>query len=105
MSSQGSFERGTESRRKNSRSSDSKEDIAALLDRQQSLRATRKASMASLGHRFSSIVSISSQVAATVASLSVSEAPCTSQIGSFDIEPNDVADKLVSEIIASASIR
>ena len=60
--------------------------------------------MASLGQRFSSIVSISSQMAATVASLSGTEATFT-PLGSVDIEPNDLVDKIIPEIIYSASHR
>ena len=84
----------------------SREDIASLLDRQQSIRSgsDRKPSLASIGQRFSSIVSISSQVAATMAAMSVSEI-LTTPLATMEVEPNDLVDKLIPEIIFAASDR
>jgi len=81
-----------------------KEDIASILERQQSIRSgsDRKSSLASLGQRFSSIVSISSQVAATMAAMSVSEI-LTNPLPTIEVEPNDLVDKLVPEIMFAAS--
>ena len=83
-----------------------KEDIASILERQQSIRSgsDRKSSLASLGQRFSSIVSISSQVAATMAAMSVSEI-LTNPLPTIEVEPNDLVDKLVPEIMFAASDR
>ena len=93
------------------------EDIAALLDRlkiiyslrtfsdstyrQQSTRnkPTRKPS---IGQRFSSIASLTSQMAASMAAMSVTDM-VASPLGQVEIEPNLIVDKLIPEIIYAAT--
>jgi len=81
--------------------SELKEDISSLLERQQSSRLTRKESIVS---RFSSIASITSQVAATMAAMSVSEI-LTVPEGLSDVEPNEIVDKLLNHVTQSMSSR
>ena len=80
-----------------------REDIAALLGKTQSVKKkpliTRKS--IGFGERFSSLVSISSQVAHTMMGVSELGWP----LGSEQIDPNELVDKLLNEIILTASQR
>ena len=93
------------------------EDIAALLDRfnvnssdlvilfnfyrHQSAR-TKQARKPSITQRFSSIASLTSQMAASMAAMSVTDM-VASPLGQMEIEPNIIVDKLIPEIIYAAT--
>ena len=93
------------------------EDIAALLDRfnvnssdlvivfifyrHQSAR-TKQTRKPSITQRFSSIASLTSQMAASIAAMSVTEM-VASPLGQMEIEPNIIVDKLIPEIIYAAA--
>lgn len=78
-----------------------REDIAALLGKTQSVKKKPLISRKSIGfgERFSSLVSISSQVAQTMMGVSELSWP----LGSEQIDPNELVDKLLNEIILTAS--
>ena len=80
-----------------------REDIAALLGKTHSVKKkpliTRKS--IGFGERFSSLVSISSQVAHTMMGVSELGWP----LGSEQIDPNELVDKLLNEIILTASAK
>jgi len=77
------------------------EDIAALLDRHQSAR-TKQTRKPSITQRFSSIASLTSQMAASMAAMSVTDM-VASPLGQMEIEPNIIVDKLIPEIIYAAT--
>ena len=63
---------------------------------------SRKSSVIGFGERFSSLVSISSQVASTM--MGVSELSSWA-LGSDEMEPNDLVDKLINVMVLTASTK